>query len=64
MEELIGMAEVSVILGSVALLAAGFLTWFTLWHRRAARALQQVPVAAARSARAVRPGVERRRDTA
>jgi hypothetical protein len=64
MEELIGMAEVSVVLGSVGVFAAGFLTWLTLWHRRATRALQRVPVGSGRAVRVVRPGVEQRGGTA
>jgi hypothetical protein len=64
MEELVAMTEVSVVLGSGALFAAGVLAWFTLWRRRAARALQRVPVSTARSVRAARSLAEGRRDTA
>ena len=43
------MAEVTVVVGSVALFAAGILAWRTMWHRRADRALQRVPVGTGRS---------------
>lgn len=63
MEELIGMAEVTVILGSAGLFVAGFLAWYTMWHRRAATAFEPVPVGTARSVHVARPGVEGRGDT-
>ena len=53
------MAEVSVILGSAGLFIAGFLAWYTMWHRRTATAFERIPVRTARSAgsaRVVRPG--------
>jgi hypothetical protein len=57
------MAEITVILGSVALFAAGFAGWYTMWHRRLATAFETVPVGAARSAYVVRRGVALPSDT-
>ena len=62
LEELIGMAEVIVVVGSVGLLAAGSVAWCTMWRRRAAD-LQRVP-ATARPTRALRPAAERPGGTA
>jgi hypothetical protein len=50
------MAEITVILGSAGLFVAGFIAWYTMWHRRAATAFERVPVGTARSAHMVRPG--------
>ena len=49
-EELIEMAEITVILSAVGLFVAGFVTWYALWHRRVATAFERVPVGTARSA--------------
>ena len=48
------MAEITLILGSVGLFVAGFVAWYTVWHRRASAAFERVPVSAARSAHVVR----------
>jgi hypothetical protein len=57
------MAEITVVLGSVGLFVAGFVAWYTMWHRRAATALEAVPVGTARSAHGVRRDGDRRHDT-
>ena len=36
------MAEITVILGAVGLFVAGFISWYTLWHRRATAAFERV----------------------
>ena len=56
------MAEITVILGSIGLFVAGFVAWYTLWHRRVATSFERVRVGSARSARCRAPG--RRRGTA
>ncbi len=58
------MAEITVIAGSLGLFVAGFVAWYTMWHRRAAAALQRVPVGSVRSTPVVRPGAEHRGETA
>jgi hypothetical protein len=57
------MAEITVILGSVALFAGGFAGWYTMWHRRQVTAFEAVPVGTARSAYVVRRGVALPGDT-
>jgi hypothetical protein len=52
-EELIQLAEITVIVGSVGLFVASFAASYTMWHRRAATAFERVPVTA-RSAPVVR----------
>ena len=52
------MAEIAVILGAVGIFVAGFVAWYTLWHRRLATAFERVPVGTARSALVVRRGAE------
>jgi hypothetical protein len=58
MEEMVGVAEITVVLGSVGLFVAGFVGWYTLWHRRVRAAFEQVVVGADRSAHVLRQGVE------
>ena len=58
------MSEITVVLGSAGLFVAGFVAWYTMWHRRAAAAFETVPVGTARSAHVVRRDTDRRSDTA
>ena len=46
------------ILGAVGMFMAGFVAWYTVWHRRMATAFERVPVGTARSALVVRRGAE------
>jgi hypothetical protein len=57
-EEMVEMAELAVVLGSLGLFVAGFVSWYTLWHRRLTTAFERVPVGAGRSVHVVRRGVE------
>ena len=52
------MVDISVILVAVASFIAGFVAWYTLWHRRMAAAFERVPVGADRSALVVRRGAD------
>ena len=52
------MAEITAFLVAAGLFIAGFVAWYTLWHRRVATAFERVPVGADRSALVVRRGVE------
>jgi hypothetical protein len=38
------MIELAVIAGSVGVFVAGFVAWYTLWHRRLAASFERVPV--------------------
>jgi uncharacterized iron-regulated membrane protein len=39
------MAQITMIIGLIALFVAGFVAWYTLWHRRVeSAAFQRVPV--------------------
>ena len=49
---------IAVLLGAGGMFVAGFVTWYTLWHRRMASAFERVPVGTARSALVVRRGAE------
>jgi hypothetical protein len=51
------MAEITMIVGSVALFATGFLAWYTLWHRRVESAFERVPVGNGRNAHLLRRDV-------
>lgn len=51
------MATLSLIIGSVALFAAGFAVWYTIWHRRVEAAFERVPVESGRSVHVLREGV-------
>ena len=48
------MAQITLIVGPIALFAAAFFTWYTVWHHRVAATFERVPVSAARSAHVVR----------
>jgi hypothetical protein len=52
------MAEIVMILGAAGVFVAGFVAWYTVWHRRMATAFERVPVGTARSALVVRRGAE------
>jgi hypothetical protein len=51
------MAQITMIIGSVALFVAGFLSWYTLSHRRVESALERVPVGSRRSVQLQSPDV-------
>jgi uncharacterized iron-regulated membrane protein len=38
------MVQITMVLGSVALFVAGFVAWYTLWHRRIESAFERVRV--------------------
>ncbi|MGO9854729.1 MAG: hypothetical protein ACLPYY_06795 [Acidimicrobiales bacterium] len=52
------MAEVTLIVGFAALFLAGFVTWYTIGHRRVVSRLEKVPVETGRPLRVVRPDAE------
>jgi hypothetical protein len=52
------MAQMTMIIGLIALFAAGFVAWYRLWHRRIeSSALQRVPVRSRRSVHPQRRGL-------
>jgi len=51
------MEEVTLIAGFAALVVAGFVTWYTIWHRVVSR-FEKVPVETERSVRVVRRDAE------
>jgi hypothetical protein len=55
------MAEVTLIVGCGSLFAIGFVSWYTIWHRRVESRFQKVPVATGRSTHELRPGADLRR---
>jgi hypothetical protein len=55
------MAEITLIVGP-ALFVAGFVGWYTVWHRRVEESFEKVPVRDGRSAR-LRQGAELGRDS-
>ena len=52
------MAEIVMILAAIGALGAGFVAWYSLWHRRVANAFERVPVSTDRSALVVRRGAD------
>ena len=52
------MAEITLIVGSVGLVVAGFAAWYTVWHRKVESSFERVPVRSARSAHVLRQGVD------
>ena len=52
------MAEIVALLVAGGLFVAGFVGWYTMWHRRMAAAFERVPVGTARSAQVVRRGAD------
>ena len=57
------MAEISLLVGSVGLVVAGFAAWYTIWHRRVESSFERVPVRAGRSVHVLREGVDPDADT-
>ncbi len=52
------MADISLIIGSLGLVVAGFAAWYTIWHRRVESSFERVPVRAGRSAHVLREGAD------
>ena len=52
------MAEITLIVGSVGLVVAGFAAWYTIWHRRVESSFERVPVRAGRSVHVLREGAD------
>lgn len=52
------MAEITLIVGSVGLVVAGFAAWYTIWHRRIESSFERVPVRARRSVHVLREGAD------
>ena len=52
------MAEITAILVAGGLFIAGFVAWYTMWHRRMAAAFERVRVGEDRSALVVRHGAD------
>ncbi|MGO8824944.1 MAG: hypothetical protein ACLQU9_06850 [Acidimicrobiales bacterium] len=50
------MAMITVIVGSVGLLVAGSVAWYTIWRHRVAASFERVPVRTGRSVRVEREG--------
>lgn len=51
------MAVLTLIIGSVALFAGGFSTWYAVWHRRVESSFERIPVATGRTVHVLREGV-------
>jgi uncharacterized iron-regulated membrane protein len=51
------MAQITMIVGSVALFVVGFVAWYTLWHRRVEAAFERVPVGNRRNVHLLRRDV-------
>lgn len=51
------MFEMAVVAGFAGVFVAGFVSWYTMWHRRLAASFERVPVHAGRTAYLVRDGV-------
>jgi hypothetical protein len=50
------MAEITLIVGSLGLVVAGFTAWYALAHRRVESSLEKVPVRTGRPLHLVRDG--------
>ena len=50
------MAEIVAIVVAAGLFIAGFVAWYTMWHRRMAASFERVRVGSGRSASVVRRG--------
>ena len=57
------IATLTLIIGSIALFAGAFATWYTVWHLRIESRFERVPVADGRSAHVLREGVSLGGDT-
>jgi hypothetical protein len=51
------MATLTLIIGSIALLAGAFATWYTVWHLRMESRFERIPVGDGRSVHVLREGV-------
>jgi hypothetical protein len=51
------MAALTLIIGSIALFAGAFASWYTVWHLRIESRFERIPVAEGRSAHVLREGV-------
>lgn len=51
------MATLTLIIGSIALLAGVFATWYTVWHLRIESRFERISVGDGRSAHVLREGV-------
>ena len=51
------MAQITMIIGSIALFLAGFVAWYTLRRRRVESAFERVPVESRRSVHLLRRGL-------
>jgi hypothetical protein len=51
------MGALALIAAAIGFFVAGFVTWYTLWHRRVRNAFEKVPVARGRTAYVLRRGV-------
>ena len=48
------MAQITMIVGSVGLFVAGFVAWYTLWHRRVRPAFERARVGSGRNVHLLR----------
>lgn len=55
------MAMITLIVGSVGLLVAGSVAWYTIWRHRVAASFERVPVRTGRSVRVAGEGDARDR---
>jgi len=51
------MGEITMVVGSIALFAGGFVGWYTVWHRRVESAFERVRVDGRRTAHVLRQDV-------
>jgi hypothetical protein len=51
------MAEITLIIGSVALFVMAFASWYTVWHRRVESSFERVPVGTGRAVHVLRKGI-------
>jgi hypothetical protein len=58
------VAEATLIVGGGALFVTGFVSWYTIWHRRVESCFEKVPVATGRSAHVLRREADLDRDGA
>jgi hypothetical protein len=58
------MAEITLIVGAGALFVTGFVSWYTIWHRRVESSIEKVPVPTGRWAHVQRRGADLDRDGA
>jgi hypothetical protein len=51
------MATLTLIIGSIVLLAGAFATWYTVWHLRIESRFERIPLRDGRSVHVLREGV-------